>query len=55
MLLFVSCHRPGRASTPWVDYVGYTERVVRDVFADNLILCRAGQPLQNVVEFPRGR
>jgi phosphoglycerate dehydrogenase-like enzyme len=34
--------------------LGYTERVVRDVFADNLVRFRAGQPLQNVVDLARG-
>jgi phosphoglycerate dehydrogenase-like enzyme len=33
---------------------GYAERVVSQVFADNLARFRGGQPLQNVVDLARG-
>jgi phosphoglycerate dehydrogenase-like enzyme len=33
---------------------GYTERVISEVFADNVARYRAGQPLRNVVDLARG-
>ena len=33
---------------------GYAERVVTQVFADNLARYRRGQPLRNVVDLARG-
>ena len=33
---------------------GYAERVVTQVFADNVVRFRAGRPLHNVVDLARG-
>ena len=56
VLLYFLFYLPNVIVTPHIagEPAGYAERVVTQVFADNLACYRAGRPLKNVVDLARG-